>query len=109
MNQDQALILREAANAYAKSIYRKSRHELAGLYRAELADRGQYLAFGGPVSKDEYVSALMQLRYPVAKMNESVHVLYHVDGITNDICEHCMADARADAHFEAVTGICGDD
>ena len=89
MNETQARTIREAHDGYVKSIYRKPKAALAQMYRSELADRGQYILFGGPSSKDELVSALVELRYPLVKMNESVHVLYHVDGITNDICEWC--------------------
>ena len=89
MDETQARIIREARDSYVKSIYRKPKAALAQMYRSELADRGQYILFGGPSSKDELVSALVELRYPLAKMNESIHVLYHQDGITNDVCEWC--------------------
>lgn len=89
MNETQARTIREAHDGYVKSIYRKPKAALAQMYRSELADRGQYILFGGPSSKDELVSALVELRYPLAKMNESIHVLYHQDGITNDACEWC--------------------
>jgi hypothetical protein len=91
MNETQARTIREAHDGYVKSIYRKPKATLATMYRQELADRGMYSLFGGPMSKDELMSALVELRYPLAAMNESVHVLYHVDGITNDACEQCNA------------------
>jgi hypothetical protein len=91
MNETQARTIREAHDGYVQSIYRKPKTTLANMYRQELADRGTYSLFGGPASKDELISALVELRYPLASMNESVHVLYHVDGITNDACEHCNA------------------
>jgi hypothetical protein len=91
MNETQARTIREAHDGYVTSIYRKPKATLATMYRQELADRGMYSLFGGPMSKDEFISALVELRYPLASMNESVHVLYHRDGITNDACEHCNA------------------
>jgi hypothetical protein len=91
MNETQARTIREAHDSYVKSIYRKTKNQLTIMYAEELADRGMYLAYGGPASKDELVSALTELRYPLASMNESVHVLYHVDGITSDVCEQCNA------------------
>jgi hypothetical protein len=89
MNETQARIIREAHDGYVQSIYRKPRTTLAHMYRQELADRGREILYGGPASKDELISALTELRYPLASMNESVHVLYHRDGITNDACEQC--------------------
>jgi hypothetical protein len=89
MNETQARTIREAHDSYVKSIYRKPRATLAHMYRQELADQGIRLVYGGPASKDELISALVELRYPLASMNESVHVLYHVDGITNDVCKQC--------------------
>jgi hypothetical protein len=91
MNETQARTIREAHDGYVKSIYRKHLTTLAHMYRQELTARGMYLAYGGPASKDELISALVELRYPLASMNESVHVLYHVDGITSDVCEQCNA------------------
>jgi len=62
VNETQARTIREAHDGYVKSIYRKPKAALAQMYRSELADRGQYILFGG---------------------------LYHQDGITNDVCEWC--------------------
>lgn len=92
MNELQARTLREAHDGYVKSIYRKPKAQLAVMYRAELADRGRQVLFGGPSSKDELISALTELRYPLAQMNESIHVLYHVDGISSDVCAYCNPD-----------------
>jgi hypothetical protein len=89
MNETQARIIREARDGYVQSIYRLPKATLATMYRQELADRGRTLIYGGPGSKDALISALVELRYPLASMNESVHVLYHRDGIVNDACEQC--------------------
>jgi hypothetical protein len=95
VNETQARTIREAHDGYVKSLFRESKTNLAVMYRRELSDRGQMLLFGGPASKDEFISALVELRYPLASMNESVHVLYHVDGITNDACEQCATKPPA--------------
>lgn len=92
MNETQARILREAHDGYVKSIYRKPKAQLATMYRAELAAQGTTLVYGGPASKDELVSALVELRYPLAKMNESIHVLWHTGEIRNEVCEYCNPD-----------------
>jgi hypothetical protein len=89
VNETQARTIREAHDYYVKSIYRKPKATLAHMYRRELYARGIIPVYGGPASKDELIAALTELRYPLAAMNLSVHVLYHRDGITNDICEHC--------------------
>ena len=91
MNETEARTLREAHDGYVKSIYRKPKAQLAALYRDEQAARGIQTLYGGPASKDELISALTELRYPLAKMNESIHVLYHGGGIVNDACDQCKA------------------
>lgn len=85
MNETQARVFREAHDHYVKTISRKSKTQLVTLTDQEMT------VYGGTRhwSKDELVSALVELRYPLAKLNESIHVLYHVDGITNDVCEWC--------------------
>jgi hypothetical protein len=95
VNETQARTIREAHDGYVKSIYRKTARELSFMYRLALADRGREILLGGPSSKDELISALVELRYPLASMNESVHVLYHRDGITNDACEQCATKPPA--------------
>lgn len=99
MNQDQARILREAHDGYVRSIARMPKATLANMYRNELAALGSMSLYGGPASKDELVAALVELRYPLAKLNESVHVLYHVNGITNEVCEQCNP--------KPACGVCG--
>lgn len=91
MNETQARTLREAHDGYVRSIYRKPKTQLAAMYRDEQAAHGIQTLYGGPATKDELVSALTELRYPLARMNESVHVLYHTAGIVNDACDHCKA------------------
>ena len=91
MNELQARTFREAHDGYVRSIYRKPKATLAAMYRDELADQGKQILFGGPGSKDELISALTELRYPLAKLNESIHVLYHDSEVVNEACEFCNA------------------
>ena len=91
MNETEARTFREAHDAYAKRLTRTAKAQLANMYRLELADLGMTSVYGGPQSKDELISALMELRYPVATLNEGTHVLYH-DVIWPD-CQHCQAVA----------------
>ena len=92
MNPTQARIYFEARGAYAKRVSRLSRATLATDYRAELADRGMSLLYGGPATKDELLTAIINLRYPVAKINEATHVLYHSSDFPNEVCAYCNPD-----------------
>ena len=89
MDEIQARTLREAHDGYARRLSRMTAAALRNLYREELAAQGSRLLYGGPAGKDELISALTGLRYPLEKLNESVHVLYHRDGIVNSACELC--------------------
>lgn len=76
MNLSQATALVKEHDAYVRSVYRKPRAELARLYRSELAAQGIELLYGGPASKDELTNAIVDLRYPLAVMNEAREVYY---------------------------------
>lgn len=89
MDQTQAAQLRIEHDHYVRQIWRKPVHELKTIYRRELADRGTQLLYGGPAGKDELTNAIVGLRYPVAQLNESTHVLYHKPGEYWSACEWC--------------------
>ena len=99
MDEIQARTLREAHDGYVRRLSRMTVAALRNLYREELAGQGSQLLFGGPSGKDELISALTGLRYPLEKLNESIHVLYHRDGIVNSACELCH-----DSHDETGSG-----
>lgn len=90
MDKTQAQMLREAHNAYVKRINRMSRASLADLERQELADRGIVRVMGGPVTRDELISSLCELRYPATALNEATHVLYHQPGESWSACRLCQ-------------------
>jgi hypothetical protein len=90
MTEDEARAHRADHDNYAKAISRMTKAELAILYRREMAIRGTELLYGGPGSKDEFISAIMNLNYPAALMNETSHVLYHKPGENWSACEHCQ-------------------
>lgn len=110
MNELEARTLREAHTAYVQRISRVSVGRLRILYREELAEQGRTVLHGGPASKDELVSAIVGLRYPLAKLNESVHVLYHQEGVVNEICAWCnphpcpACGALEDCAYDSVHG-----
>ena len=89
MNETEASEFRRGHDTYVRTLSRTAKARLASTYRQELASRGQQLLYGGPASKDELVSALASLRYPLGQLNESTHVLYHAPGETWSACEHC--------------------
>ena len=86
MTEEQARIWLVARDSFVKRVSKMGKAQLAIEYGESVT-----LLYGGPATKDEYVSALVSSTYPNAKHNECIHVLYHVDGITNDACEHCDA------------------
>jgi hypothetical protein len=90
MTEPQARIFREA---YAAAVKRYSRMTIAQLKAertAALADQGIESLYGGPGSKDEFVSAVLNLRgYTVARLNDTTHVLYHGPGESWSACDWC--------------------
>lgn len=91
MNETEARMLREARRIYIRRIDTKSRAWLAEAYRADLADQGRQILFGGPSTRNELIAALVELHYPDAKMYEAIHITGHTArGFT--ACEHCHDD-----------------
>ena len=80
---EDAIAFRQACDKRMKALYRKTVPALRQLHRAQ----AQYV-IGGPVTKEEFVSAILEREYPVALLNETTHVLYH-RGAWNSACEHC--------------------
>jgi hypothetical protein len=78
MTKDEARTLIKDHDAYVRVISRKTKTDLAALYRRELARRGRELLYGGPGSKDEFISAIVDLEYPLGLMNEARQVYYTV-------------------------------
>jgi len=78
MTETEARTFREAASGYVNRLNRMTKAALDRELRADLADSGdRVIIFGGPRTKDEYISRLMELHYPNHKHNETTHVLYH--------------------------------
>lgn len=77
MSKDFAHALQAARDSDVRALSRMTRHELAALERSELAAIGREHIFGGPVTKDELLSAIVNMRYPIARQNEAIHVLHH--------------------------------
>lgn len=77
-------------DACARMLNRLTVAKLKVVYARNLNERGQSILYGGPSGKDELISAILAFEYPITKLNESIHVLYHVDGWKLDICEWCQ-------------------
>lgn len=114
MNLTEARVLREAHNAYVKRISRMTRAQLRDAERADLADRGIVREYGGPVTRDELISALCELHYPAAKLNEAIHVIGH-DTRDWPACNFCHDDdglhaghlCECDRWAETACTVCG--
>ena len=73
----EARMFREARDAYLKRLSRMSNRQLRQEHRGVLLDRGTILLHVGPRTKAELRGALVELRYPAARLNMTTHVLYH--------------------------------
>jgi hypothetical protein len=91
MNLTEARTLREAHNAYVKRLARMTRGALAILEAIEMREHDQTHLLGGPVTRDELIAALVELRYPAAKRNEAIHVIGH-DSHGFTACNFCHDD-----------------
>ena len=78
MTKDEAHALIADHDNYVRSVSRMNKTELAILFRSELAKRGRELLYG-QYSKGEYISAIVDLAYPLATMNGARQVYYAVE------------------------------
>lgn len=96
ISRDAAAARHAAQGAYARKLSNRSRVALRVEYAAELADRGQAILAGGPVTRDELVGALLRLRYPATEQAMVTHVLYH-DTPGWSACAWCGGEDATDA------------
>jgi hypothetical protein len=89
MTETEARNFRTDHDAYVRTLSRQTKSHLASMYRQQLAAHGRELLYGGPASKDELISAISNLNYPIERLNESIHVLYHQDSDGSSACEWC--------------------
>lgn len=94
MTTDQAKATIAAYETDFGMLYRKAKHELVAIERSELAALGIQRAFGGPVTKEEFLSSVLELRHPSSRMDEARHVLYHDwPGAGSSGCPFCICQA----------------
>jgi hypothetical protein len=91
MTAAEARALRLAHDDAARRYGRMPKAKLAAAYRKALAERGQEILLGGPASKDELVAAILGLDYPIARLNEAIHVAWHDTAWPG--CPHCAERA----------------
>ena len=96
MNETEARTLREAHNAYVRFLDGISRYRLAAELVELETERGIIHLYGGPSTRDELISALCEIRYPAAKLNEAGHVLWHSYGAVNSACKLCHGQGNHD-------------
>ena len=78
----------EGQGAYARRLSNMTRVKLQQEHADAQADRGLITIAGGPRTRDELIGSCLELRYPVARTNMVIHVLYHdVAGWT--ACQYC--------------------
>jgi hypothetical protein len=87
MTAEQARALRLAHDDAARRYGRMPKAVLAVAYQKALRARGREILLGGPVSKPELVTAILGLDYPIARLNEAIHVAWH-DTVWPG-CPHC--------------------
>lgn len=72
-------------------LSRMSAKDLRVVHARHMTANGMTSIFGGPVSKDELITAILELNgMGVDKINEATHVLYHSADMPNTACKTCM-------------------
>lgn len=93
MSTSEAQAFRDAYGAEVSRLSRKTRTQLRQIDAAALTARGMQRLYGGPQSKDELISEILGFSYPVDRLNETTHVLYHKPGENWSACDLCQANA----------------
>lgn len=61
------------------------------VHARHMNERGMQMLLGGPVSKDELITAILELHgMGIGQLNEATHVLYHSADMPNEACPSCM-------------------
>jgi hypothetical protein len=84
-----ALTYRQSYDQRMKALYRKTVPTLRDIERDHLAERGIRRISGGPARKEELISAILEVEYPIARLNEATHVIYHRPGESSSACNWC--------------------
>lgn len=77
--------------AALRRLSKMRRDRLAELLADQDRADGRTRLVGGPRTKDEYLSELLNRDYTVDQRNEAIHVLHHAPTARWPGCEHCQA------------------
>jgi hypothetical protein len=86
---DIALSYRKAHDTWVKKLWSLSMQALREIDRQQLAGQGSERLMGGPVTKDELVSAIVEREYPLTKLNEAIHAAHHGPDESWPACGFC--------------------
>ncbi len=87
MDRVQAQEFMDGWNAEIRSLSRRRRSDLELIERSHLRAAGIQRISGGPRSKDELITAILEYRYPSKRHSEALHVLN--DGNCGSACRFC--------------------
>jgi hypothetical protein len=72
-------------------LSRMTKKNVNVVYGRTLRESGREVLFGGPSSKDDLISAILELHgMSIVTLNEAIHVLYHVGSFPNEACPSCQ-------------------
>lgn len=92
MTREEAAAFRKGHDAQVKRLWRMGKVALAIEERRLMKNQGIERVFGGPVTKDEFISSVLELRgYTITRLNEATHTVAH-DVVWPD-CPHCAGGA----------------
>jgi|SRR6185437_13770684 len=91
---ESALEYRTAHDDRAKVLARKTAPSLRDRYRDHVRRQGSELISGGPVTRQELMTEILAIEFPIALLNEASHVIYHKAGETWRACAWCSAGRR---------------
>jgi hypothetical protein len=91
MSKTAAELFQREHDASARTLTRMTKTALRSRFINDLAEDGMQSLSVNNYSKDELISAILNLSFPIAKLNEAIHVRYH-DEWKNDACDYCRAE-----------------
>jgi hypothetical protein len=89
MSREEAEKLFAEQGQELRDLSASRRIDLVAFYRQLLAADQIEILWGGPRTKDELISAILELRFPRSQVDEMTHVLYHQPGDVWSACGHC--------------------
>ncbi len=89
MSEHEASEYRRAHDRDVRMLNRLSKKALREISAAELAESGIIRVAGGPVTKAEFITEILDRRWPITRLNETSHVLYHHSGERWSACDWC--------------------